>query len=120
MSNLITQMFTFLMIDLLTIRVIAYYPVKFLTKWITIILYLSVIAHVFGGYCWISYNACVNAYDASKDWIFYLELMAFIAYGTYSGGKRIRTLAFPARMDDMVGNSSNNADHQTSERRHRG
>lgn len=111
MSNLYTQMLTFAIVDLLTIRAISYYPVKFLTKAITFTLYLSIIAHNFGAYCWVSYNTCINIYDMSKEWIFYLELMAFIAYGTYSGGKRICTLAFAAGVDDMAHNSGNNADN---------
>ena len=117
MSNLVTQMLTFIIVDLLTIKVIAHYPIRLLTKYITIILYLSIITHVFGAYCWTSYNTCVDTYDISKDWIFNLELMVFIIYGIYSGGKRLRAMVVPAGMDDMVGNPGDNTDHQITEKR---
>ena len=110
-SNLYTQMLTFLVVDLLTIKIISLHPIQNLTRFIQVILYLSVITHVFGAYCWVSYGECVNTYDQSKDWIFYLELMAFAAYGTFNGGKRISAMVNPSGVHDLPStavNKSNN------------
>lgn len=113
MSNLYTQMATFAIVDILTIWVISRNPVKYLTKAIQVILWISVLAHVLGAWCWV-YDTHLSVYDASKNWIFYLELMAFTAYGTFSGGKR---LYFPSGMDDMAGGSSDNSDSQAIQAR---
>lgn len=118
-SNLYTQGATFALIDYIAIKLLRKYPIIPLTKLLEIILWMSIITHAFGGYAWITYNQIwLEVYDDFlKDWIFLMELMAFIAYGIFGGGKRIRTMAATFGLDDISGIKGNRGNHQTSERR---
>lgn len=120
-SNLYTQGATFALIDYLTIKIFRKYPIIPLTKLLEIILWMSIITHAFGGYAWITYNQIwLEVYDDFlKDWIFLMELMAFIAYGIFGGGKRLRTLATTFGLDDVSSDQGNHRNYQVSERRAR-
>jgi hypothetical protein len=100
MFNLYTNMLTFLIVDMLTIRLIYITHVPNLTKWIHLLLVASIINHVCGAVSWVTYNdAGLAMYDNAKTVIFNLELLAFMCYGIYRGGKRIRALAATRRTD---------------------
>lgn len=100
MFNLYTNMMTFMMVDIITIIILSKLRIRFLTVFIQVILCLSVINHTFGGFCWVSYNDLgLSTYDVNKELIFYLEILAFIGYGIYRGGKRFRTLGATIRLN---------------------
>jgi len=98
-SNMLVQMCAYAVIDLLTISLIARYPVQFLTKYLQILLCLSIIGHAIGAFWWVTYNnPALALYDEAKIVIFCLELAGFFIYGITRPGKRRRAVAFPTRI----------------------
>ena len=114
---LLTQMLPFMMLDSATILVISRYPVFKLTRRLKICLYLSMLVHLFGAFCWVAYMPTLDLYDNLKDVIFYLELMAFTAYGISNGGRRLRTMAFSSSLDGLFRVSSSDGNHQARQAR---
>lgn len=90
--NLLTNMMSMAAFDILTIFALFFCSVRFLTPLLQIVLILSIISHIFGSFIWVSYNPLLEVYDQSKFVILFLEIMAFLIYGDYKGGKRLRFL----------------------------
>ncbi len=103
-NNLLTYMVAFAVFERVTIALILRYPVQFLTKYIQVLLYLSIIAHAFGAFCWAGpSDAGLILYDNATLVIFYLQMLGFIGYGASRGGKRGRAISVPTRMVGVHG-----------------
>ena len=100
-AGLYTHLLPFMLLDSLTIKLIDRFPVFKLTRWLKICLCISIIAHMFGAFFWVLSSPWMAVYEQSKDVIFYLELLAFIGYGIYNGGRKLRSMAFPSSMDGL-------------------
>jgi len=112
-SNLYTQMVTWATVDFATILILDKYPVRHLTRPIQAILALSVITHGFAAYAWVAYNQpYLDVYDnVLKESVFILEVMVFIAYGIFRGGKRLRVLFPWARLHHLFSGQGSSTAH---------
>lgn len=115
LSNLYTQMLTFAMVDLLTIKILDRFSVTNLTRPLQAVLCLSILTHTFAAYAWVLYNQpYLDVYDNFlKQGIFILEIMVFIYYGiSNGGGKRARTLVAGSGGGDIPVGAGHHGDNQ--------